>query len=666
MKKIKYLLSIIILTIALVCISNSNSKAVFYIEKFDIQAQVKENGDMQITENIKYYSTETKNGVTREIQTTNEFNKNNSASGLLLEEVLIDNIPAKKVMSATLGKDGVYVYNKSGDEHSIKVYMPFSSKTRNRTVTYKYTLRNVAVQYNDIAEVFWNFIGDQWDTSIKNVHIKLILPDAAKKDTIYVYGHGSDNGKFEKTNNVIDLYAYDLDANQALDARILFSKLAIPSCNKIVNKSVLNQYIHQEEGISKNYDEPKIIWNLSVKQIAITLSILIILLGIYIYIKYDKEFKVEKSKYYREIPYDLSPEILQTVYFRGVQNNAFFITFLNLVKKGVYKITKITNKVGKETQLITYTGKEDIQLESYEYDVKNCINGFFSGKDNSIDLLELKQRMKKGSTYVYRNYKSNLESKVKGLFGEKTKLHSKVKVFLTIAMIVLILLILMIASKQSIIFLFPIAMFLGMTTTIYTIFFSKITFNVATIMFLIFHCGMFQMANITLLRTVGAGLMYIPYILMFILLQYSYRIEKSSKEERQVLQQIKGLRRYIKDYSYLSKREDIGNLNLWEDYFILSIALKLNNKTVDYFYDYCTNNLSDNFGESLGGFTSYTMMSATMASSFNTYVRSSSYVRSYSGGSSSSYSGSSGGFSGGSSSGGGGRRRWRRKLILIK
>ena len=52
MKKLKYLLSIIILTIALVCISNSNSKAVFYIEKFDIQAQVKENGDMQITENI--------------------------------------------------------------------------------------------------------------------------------------------------------------------------------------------------------------------------------------------------------------------------------------------------------------------------------------------------------------------------------------------------------------------------------------------------------------------------------------------------------------------------------------------------------------------------------------------------------------------------------------
>ena len=73
MKKIKYLGFTIMLLVFFILSSNSISKATFYINNFDIMAEVKENGDMQITENIQYYSNETKNGVTREIKTKNEY-----------------------------------------------------------------------------------------------------------------------------------------------------------------------------------------------------------------------------------------------------------------------------------------------------------------------------------------------------------------------------------------------------------------------------------------------------------------------------------------------------------------------------------------------------------------------------------------------------------------
>ena len=37
----------------------------------------------------------------------------------------------------------------------------------------------------------------------------------------------------------------------------------------------------------------------------------------------------------------------------------------------------------------------------------------------------------------------------------------------------------------------------------------------------------------------------------------------------EIKEQIKGLRNYIKDYSMLAQREDLGYINLWEDYFII-------------------------------------------------------------------------------------------------
>ena len=663
MKKIKYAIYTILLTILLILLSNSTSNATFYINDFNIFAEVKENGDMQIVENIQYYSDVPKNGVTREINVKNEYNSKNSADNLILEDVLVDSMRATKVSSGTLGQNGVYEYKKSGSTHSLKVYMPmsysYSYSNSYRTVTYMYTLKNVAVKYNDTAEIFWNFIGDEWDTDIKKVNIVITLPKSAGNDTIYVYGHGSDNGTFTKRNNVITLRASNLQPYQALDARILFSPTSISQSTKTYSKSVLNTYINQEEGITKEYEQPSIIGDFNINQIATFLSVVIVLIGLFLYFKFDKEYKVEKCYYYREIPYNLSPEILQTVFYGKIQKNAFFVTFLNLVKKGVYKITKTSNEVGKETQLISYNENHSSVLEDYE---KEVINSFTLGKNHSIDVLKLKQKLKTSSYRYYKNYKTKLNSKKDGLFGEKAKPNKKVTTFLGIAMAILVIFMVFIAFKTDPEMSFGVLMFLLITTVAYTAAFKSISFNLFTVGFFTVHCGMFQIANIFLLKEAGELAMYIPYVLLFILLQYAFRIEKSSKEERQVLEQIKGLRRYIRDFSSLSEKEDIGQLTIWEDFFILSIALGLNKRVVNYFYDYCKDNFNDNFGTSLAGFSSYSIMSTSLATSFVSYAHRTTITSSSSG--RSSYSGSSGGFSGGSSSGGGGRRWRRRKLIL--
>ena len=216
---------------------NTVSFAKFEITDFTIYANLDENGDLYIHEIIDYYSDENDNGVTRNIITKNPINKTNSADYLELYDVIVDGIYYEQTDLGVIGQEGVFEYSGYENNYDIKVYTPFNSNSK--TVEYCYTLKNVGVVYNDIAEIYWNFIGDAWDCNINNLEINITLPPVAANYTSYVFGHGSDNGSFEKEGNYIILYAKDIKANQPIDDRILFEKSAISSTTKIVNKSVL-------------------------------------------------------------------------------------------------------------------------------------------------------------------------------------------------------------------------------------------------------------------------------------------------------------------------------------------------------------------------------------------------------------------------------------------
>lgn len=650
---------ILLFVILFLVVLATKSFGYFEIDNFEINCYIQENGDMKVEENITYKTNESKNGVTRDIELKNETNSKNSADGFVLESVKVDGINYIKTYSGQNGDSGVYEYTKSSNKHSFKVYTPF--RRQGKTVTYTYLLKNVVVKYQDTAELFWNFIGSKWDTDINNVDINIALPYESTKGAIYVFGHGSDNGTFTRNGNYITLNAKYLEPYQALDARILFSNAAVPNSTKNLNQKVLEKYINQEQGITKNREEKQVWFGLTVNQIALGLSIIILVVTIIIYFKYTRTEKVEKKKYVRDIPGNLEPELLQTIHYNKVCKDAFWITFLNLVKLGVYRIEKTINEVGKETQKITFVKKVD-GLEDHQNKVISIINSFM--EDNSIDLIKLKSKFKRSSNTGYKVFHDQLMNRREELFGEEKGVPKFIKVISYISMVVLILLIAVIGvvNDQESEMVIGVLMFLGFTTLIYSLAFAsmkKVTPSV--VIFLTIHCGMFQMGNIGMMVSMGIQALYIPYLILFIAIQIIARIKVYSKEELQVKENIKGLRRFIQDYSMLEEK-GIEHITLWEDYLILAIALGLNNKTINYFYDYAKDNSSTNFGTSLVNIGTYSVMSNTFRTTFNTYQTA--YTASVSKGS--SYSGSRGGFSGGSSSGGGGRRWRRRKLLLNK
>lgn len=662
MKK-RYIFFIIFLLMFFIGISNTDSLATFYIKDFEINSQVLNNGDMKVQENITYYSNEKKNGVTRQINIRNSSNTKNSAEGFSLLSVKVNGINAKQVTQGNLGDEGVYEYTVSGKTYNLKVYVPFRG-VQTKTVTYEYILKNVGVRYNDTSEIYWNFIGDEWDTKISNLNINIELPENSIKGTTYVFGHGSDTGTFTKEGNKISLFVQDLPAFQPVDARILFSVNSLNNSTKTVNDSVLEKYINQEEGLSVKEKEQFKIFGLTILQISIILSVSIVLFGIIVYLKYDKEISVQKHYYFRDIPGNLEPELLQRVYFGKKTNDSFWISFLNLVKMGVYNIQETTNAVGKKVKLIIYQGKEGKDLKGYQHFFIDVINGFFDKGESAIDIQTLNAKMKRSTGSGYKKFLDKLETQYESYFGDTSTKASK-KPFL-ITVILMIILVLFISALAFIIepgMGMFVAMFLGMTTLIYTIMFNNVPITLFTILFFAIHFSAFQMGIIAMMTSAKIGLLYIPYIILFVILQYVQRIKKDTREERMLKEEIKGLRRYIKNYSRIGERT-LDSIVVWEDYLVIAIALKLNKKTINYFYDYCSQNIDNQFSNSLNTFGTYHYMNTNCRSVFNNYR--SSYIRttSMSSSSGSSYSGSSGGFSGGSSSGGGGRWRRGRKLFL--
>ena len=640
------------------------SFATFEIGNFTIDAKVLSNGDMEVKETINYYTDETVNGLTRDIEIKNQYNTTNSADGITLQGVYVDGEAYQSVGYAEKGESGVYTYYTSSDGGSITLYSPFANEYK--TVEYHYLLENVAVKYNDTAELFWNFIGSEWDCSIKNLAINITLPEAAAAETIWVYGHGSDYGTFTKSENFITLNVSNISPYQAVDSRILFSRNAIPEGTKVHSKSVLHDYINHEEGMSKELEAKKVLFGLSVKEVSFVLSLAILAIGIGIYIFFDKEERVEKVQYYRELPYGLDPEVLQYIYYGKVKSNAFYVGMLNLIKLGVYKLENTVNKVGKETQKIIYNPNHNVVLKEYQKRMVTSVNGFLEDEGNdikSIDLLKLSTKMEKSSGTGYRMFIKDIEAEKEGLLGKPSKAPKRIVFFAALTLIAMIAFITFMGIAVGGDEAFVIPMFLGFISFIYSIFFATVGNALPVMLFLIFHMGCFHGGIIAMLVSMGIGWLYIPYLLTFILIQYIIRIKKYPKEERQIVEYIKGLKRYISHYSMLDEKDGVmENLALWEDYFIIAIALGLNNKTVNYFYDYGKVQHS-NLGDSMRCVVSYRAFSYGISTPFHNYSRGhivssgGSYSSSYGG---SSHSGSSGGFSGGSSSGGGGgRRRWR-------
>lgn len=180
-KKIAVLLSaLILLSFNIVTASNyTNSKtnnnstttptntANFYpytIYNYDISIVVNENNTLQITENLGVYFNTPRHGIIRKIPIKNKVTRLDGSTSYNYSRISNINVAEKHTISTENGNKII----KIGDEDQTL------RGPKNYSISYLYDLGKDKIKNYD--ELYFNLIGNEWDTTISNIDFTITMP----------------------------------------------------------------------------------------------------------------------------------------------------------------------------------------------------------------------------------------------------------------------------------------------------------------------------------------------------------------------------------------------------------------------------------------------------------------------------------------------------------
>lgn len=616
MRKLKLLLLILCMIFLLPTVYAGTA----YAENVSIEAQVNMDGSMIVKETIMWNIDETLNGLYRDILIKNTQNPLNSASEIEIMDVSV-NGKAFEYSHSMLqnGDSGKYNINEIDGGKQVKIFTPSSDEMKETVITYK--LYDVVVEYNDIAELYWNFVGTGWDFGVYSVNIKIKLPGSA--DGLKVFAHGPLHGRSSITApDMVTIEIDDLGSQEELDARVLFNNSLVEPIKKI-DEDKLDEILSKEAILTEEANAKR---EYAKKALIVSIAVVIValLIPLVVYLKVSKRTYKAKfnGKYYRELPEDYGPTIMNKVLHTSNGETSTYdmlATLLDLVTRNYVEIIPI-QKEGKKKP-------DDYLLKLIKTDLTdlNNIEKYFLEELIFVDspeiaLKELRDKNSKTleatekSIKAYNKWSEIIEetAKEKGLIKtNKTKIWKDVlkcacSLLLTISVIVF-----------------------GGITGFDDVFGAGI---MGTII------GIFEFTVVVVLISEMAS-----------------RTEKAIEHKAMW----KAFKKFLLDFSKLDEH-DFKSIAIWEHYLVYATALGISKKVIkELKVVYPTEFEADS--NMLSNYVAINMLSDT--NSFSTFESSFTSAASIAFSASSSADGSGGGFSGGAG-GGRWRRRWRRLLSL--
>lgn len=634
MKKIRFILfSLFIMLLPIFVYADGTTR--YYIE-----VNVLDNGDAEIKElklmdgeyngyktDIRYKS----NGLTKFDGSKSSFEGSDIYNASALTDVkvydvkftttdfsIINNKNREFVLvnSAEKGDYGVYTKTTNSEGIEILSYQPSVYK---RASLVTYTLKDLVVVHNDIAEIAHDFIGTDYQEDISNLIIRINLPSSSKE--LRIFSHGPLNGK----NRIIDDKSVEityetLDKGNAVDGRVVFDKSIVPNATKKSNVDGLGKILEVEKERANYANKLREAARKREKMLQTLAIIMEILLGIWLiglivivykfYNKNDKEYRSEfNGKYFRDFPEEYTPSTVSYLMNKSINNLSFNAGILDLIRKKAITIEEVTidkkglfkNKQQKDYKLSRNMNFNLDTLSTSEKKLFNLLIGTVGNGDYVIlgDMKEFSKDYDNAKRLIsgYDSWRYACESEAETEeFYENTK-----------------------KEKTNCI--------------LYSLIFIPITF-------LALLCGS-NMGRVLLMDLFG--------ILAII---YFSSATKRTKKGNEQYHKWKGLKNFLADFGRLDEK-DLPEIKLWERYLVYATmfglaakvqnAMKMNLERMNY---------SDNIDFTYLYFDNY-YFSNSMTNAVNSSLSSARGTISTHELASSSDS-SSGGYGGGSSFGGGG------------
>ncbi len=291
-----------------------------------------------------------------------------------------------------------YTKEDNNDTFSITMY----NKTNNNSTYFyiEYLLANTVVIHEDVAELYYNFIGSDFTDKIGNYQLRLVLPMQTKEE-IKIWAHGPLNGEVSILKNSDGIYGggylhiNNIPNNTPLDMRMTFPKDLIVVDHPFLKKSnvkALPYILEVEEKRSKDANNQRkfnrLLLSISYGS-CISYILITIILFIYIYIKYDKEYKSSfTNQYNREFIDDYDVVIVEYIMDKDITEKSFSTSILNMIYKKNISFTKN----GKNDYIFKKENTNNLN-ESEQIIVKLIFDEI--GDTKKVSLNEIKKYSKK-------------------------------------------------------------------------------------------------------------------------------------------------------------------------------------------------------------------------------------------------------------------------------
>lgn len=307
----------------------------------------------------------------------------------------------KQTYSASKGDFGVYTITQTSNGRKITIYNPSSKGERGFYI--KYTIPNMAVVHNDVAEIGFNLFTEEQTEYIANLEMHIFLPDNVEE--LRAWGHGPLWGETENVSKEeIKLTIQNLESQTPTDIRFVFDKTVVPYSTKWTKVDALDSILAVESEKAEEANLLREEAKESQKRKEILLKIFFVasigwLIGlvfiiIHVYRKHDKEYEnTLPSKYYRDFPDTYGPEIVGYLFHKQISNDDLSASILNLIhkkaiayekaeKKDDYKLINLnveSNTLTEAEQKLLkwlFHDVEEIKLSDLKKEAKTSYNDF--------------------------------------------------------------------------------------------------------------------------------------------------------------------------------------------------------------------------------------------------------------------------------------------------
>lgn len=632
--KLRKLLAMFIIIIALVLLGETKSQASLHLKNLDFQVQINDDGSMNVVEtwDIKVSDTNTLYKTFIKDDTKYSSIMDVSVKDITKGENNIFNSASK--WEYHLPKGYFFAGTNNKGENEIAWGVSIESTTRKQYLI-SYRVNDVITKYNDCAELYWQFLGNEFEISANKITGTIKLPAKVQHlEDLKVWGHTKYlNGEVK----VVSSDTVEFNLNNYKSKNYVEVRLAMPtylfekvSSENISQEEKLDDIIKEETEWANEANARRDRRNKNFKLLILATILVNTSIGIMFSkkIKKNKQF-LEKNpnilpeqqlEYYRELPdKEETPLeavfILKTGYKQSCLPNVFSATILNFALKGYIRI----EQKGKTIKILLNKIKTD-ELTGDEKKVLEILRA--ASNNNELTMAELEKYIKNYPSKLM-NLNSTFEKVSKTQASEKGKFDTnrfnKQIVYAEKNVgYIFILIIIIIASIFTIGYAYKNVQGMLITCTIITLAF----FIVVTIINLILN--------------------------MKITTSFNGFTQKGINEQ----EQWKAFKKYMEDFSYLDEKE-VPELVLWEKYLVYATAFGIADKVLKQLkVKYPELNNQDTISNMVLFNAMYNAngLNANFINSISTST-SRMYSSTYSSG-----SGSGGGFSGGGGFGG----RWRR------